>query len=104
MSRDLPRLRQRVSPSEHCCAARSLCAHPLLSSGHVPPQLLADKNTIVNAITTSHRVRLRKIDKRESDMLCNIYRWQNSVTEKVRDPRTQGDGAQTGLAQVARAL
>lgn len=52
----------------------------------------------------SHSIRLRKIDKRESDMLCNTYQWQASVTEKVRDPHTQGDGAQTGLAQVAGTL
>ncbi|NXO44647.1 DRC3 protein, partial [Locustella ochotensis] len=38
-------------------------------------QLLTDKNTIVNAISMSHCIRLRKIDKRESDMLCNIYKW-----------------------------
>ncbi|NXR79742.1 DRC3 protein, partial [Pycnonotus jocosus] len=38
-------------------------------------RLLADKTTIVNAINVSHHIRLRKIDKRESDMLCNIYKW-----------------------------
>uniref|UniRef100_A0A8C3QPY4 Dynein regulatory complex subunit 3 n=1 Tax=Cyanoderma ruficeps TaxID=181631 RepID=A0A8C3QPY4_9PASS len=37
-------------------------------------KLLLDKNTIVNAINMSHRIRLQKIDKRESDMLCNIYK------------------------------
>lgn len=45
--------------------------------------LLMDKNTIVNAINMSHSIRLRKIDKRESDMLCNTYQWQTSVTEKA---------------------
>ncbi|NWR07211.1 DRC3 protein, partial [Paradoxornis webbianus] len=38
-------------------------------------KLLTDKNTIVNTINVSHRIRLQKIDKRESDMLCNIYKW-----------------------------
>ncbi|NWW30024.1 DRC3 protein, partial [Panurus biarmicus] len=38
-------------------------------------RLFVDKNTIVNIINTSHSIRLRKIDKRESDMLCNIYQW-----------------------------
>ncbi|NXB48998.1 DRC3 protein, partial [Leucopsar rothschildi] len=38
-------------------------------------RLFEDKNTIVNIINTSHSIRLRKIDKRESDMLCNIYQW-----------------------------
>ncbi|NWZ80793.1 DRC3 protein, partial [Poecile atricapillus] len=37
--------------------------------------LLVDENTIVNAMNVSHSIRLRKIDKRESDMLCNIYQW-----------------------------
>ncbi|KAM4892227.1 dynein regulatory complex subunit 3 [Sylvia borin] len=46
-------------------------------------KLLTDKNTIVNTINMSHRIRLQKIDKRESDMLCNIYKWQISVTEKA---------------------
>ncbi|NXI15010.1 DRC3 protein, partial [Irena cyanogastra] len=38
-------------------------------------RLFEDKNTIVNIINTSHSIRLRKIDKRESDMLCNTYQW-----------------------------
>ncbi|NXF31682.1 DRC3 protein, partial [Nyctibius bracteatus] len=37
--------------------------------------LLADKNTIVNAVNVSHGIRLRKIDKRESDIFSNTYRW-----------------------------
>ncbi|XP_071427190.1 dynein regulatory complex subunit 3 [Pithys albifrons albifrons] len=46
-------------------------------------KLLMDKNTTVNAINVSHSIRLRKIDKRESDMLCNTYHWHSSVTEKA---------------------
>ncbi|NXB88155.1 DRC3 protein, partial [Vidua chalybeata] len=38
-------------------------------------RLFEDKNTIVNIISMSHSIRLRKIDKRESDMLCNTYQW-----------------------------
>ncbi|NXU19706.1 DRC3 protein, partial [Pardalotus punctatus] len=38
-------------------------------------RLVTDKNTIVNAISMSHNIHLRKIDKRESDMLCNTYQW-----------------------------
>ncbi|NXN77071.1 DRC3 protein, partial [Bombycilla garrulus] len=38
-------------------------------------ELFVDKTTIVSTINTSHSIRLRKIDKRESDMLCNIYQW-----------------------------
>ncbi|KFQ50092.1 Leucine-rich repeat-containing protein 48, partial [Pelecanus crispus] len=37
--------------------------------------LLVDKTTIVNAVNASHGIRLLKIDKRESDILSNIYRW-----------------------------
>ncbi|NXC07787.1 DRC3 protein, partial [Orthonyx spaldingii] len=36
---------------------------------------LLDKTTIVNAMDMSHSIRLRKIDKRESDILCNIHQW-----------------------------
>ncbi|XP_053813383.1 dynein regulatory complex subunit 3 [Vidua chalybeata] len=46
-------------------------------------RLFEDKNTIVNIISMSHSIRLRKIDKRESDMLCNTYQWQISVTGKA---------------------
>ncbi|KAM6121716.1 dynein regulatory complex subunit 3 [Phoenicopterus ruber ruber] len=46
-------------------------------------ELLVDKNTIVNAVNASHGIRLLKIDKRESDILSNTYRWQASVTEKA---------------------
>uniref|UniRef100_A0A672UEQ8 Dynein regulatory complex subunit 3 n=1 Tax=Strigops habroptila TaxID=2489341 RepID=A0A672UEQ8_STRHB len=49
--------------------------------------LLVDKTTIVNTVNASHGTRLRSIDKRESDILSNIYHWQTSVTEQVRDPR-----------------
>ncbi|NWQ85943.1 DRC3 protein, partial [Burhinus bistriatus] len=45
--------------------------------------LLEDKTTIVNAVNASHGVHLLKIDKRESDILSNTYRWQTSVTEKA---------------------
>ncbi|PKU36901.1 leucine-rich repeat-containing protein 48 [Limosa lapponica baueri] len=45
--------------------------------------LLVDENTIVNAVNASHGIRLLKIDKRESDILSNIYHWQTFVTEKA---------------------
>uniref|UniRef100_A0A8D0ERP9 Dynein regulatory complex subunit 3 n=1 Tax=Strix occidentalis caurina TaxID=311401 RepID=A0A8D0ERP9_STROC len=40
--------------------------------------LLGDKTTIVNAVNASHGSRLLKIDKRESDILSNTYRWQTA--------------------------
>ncbi|XP_039588212.1 dynein regulatory complex subunit 3 [Passer montanus] len=46
-------------------------------------RLFKNKNVVVNIINVSHSIRLRKIDKRESDMLSNIYQWQKSVTEKA---------------------
>ncbi|OWK57857.1 Leucine-rich repeat-containing protein 48 [Lonchura striata] len=46
-------------------------------------RLFKNKNTIVNILNVSHSIRLRKIDKRESDMLCNTYQWQISVTGKA---------------------
>uniref|UniRef100_A0A672UBZ7 Dynein regulatory complex subunit 3 n=1 Tax=Strigops habroptila TaxID=2489341 RepID=A0A672UBZ7_STRHB len=45
--------------------------------------LLVDKTTIVNTVNASHGTRLRSIDKRESDILSNIYHWQTSVTEQA---------------------
>ncbi|XP_059717973.1 dynein regulatory complex subunit 3 [Haemorhous mexicanus] len=45
--------------------------------------LFEDKTTVVNIINVSHSIRLRKIDKRESDMLSNTYQWQKSVIEKA---------------------
>ncbi|NXT16615.1 DRC3 protein, partial [Prunella fulvescens] len=38
-------------------------------------KLFEDKTTVVNIINTSHSIRLRKIDKRESDMLSKTYQW-----------------------------
>uniref|UniRef100_A0A8B9EZ06 Dynein regulatory complex subunit 3 n=1 Tax=Amazona collaria TaxID=241587 RepID=A0A8B9EZ06_9PSIT len=38
-------------------------------------KLLVDKTTIVNAVNASHGTRLQSIDKRESDILSNIYHW-----------------------------
>ncbi|KAM9372369.1 dynein regulatory complex subunit 3 [Phaethornis superciliosus] len=46
-------------------------------------ELLVDKTTIVNALNMSHSIRLRMIDKRESDILIGTYHWQVSVTEKA---------------------
>ncbi|XP_074408719.1 dynein regulatory complex subunit 3 isoform X3 [Zonotrichia albicollis] len=45
--------------------------------------LFEDKITVVNITSVSHSIRLRKIDKRESDMLSNTYQWQKSVREKA---------------------
>ncbi|XP_063027478.1 dynein regulatory complex subunit 3 [Melospiza melodia melodia] len=45
--------------------------------------LFEDKVTVVNIASVSHSIRLRKIDKRESDMLSNTYQWQKSVREKA---------------------
>ncbi|XP_051488052.1 dynein regulatory complex subunit 3 [Apus apus] len=46
-------------------------------------ELLKDKTTIVNALNTSHSIRLRMIYKRESDIRSSTYRWQRSVMEKA---------------------
>uniref|UniRef100_A0A8B9TD18 Dynein regulatory complex subunit 3 n=1 Tax=Anas platyrhynchos TaxID=8839 RepID=A0A8B9TD18_ANAPL len=47
-------------------------------------ELLVDKTTLVNMVNASHSVHLLKIDMRECDILTNAYRWQASVTGKVR--------------------
>lgn len=44
-----------------------------------------DKNTIVNMVNKSHNIHLLKISMRECDILLNMYHWEASVKEKVRD-------------------
>ncbi|KAF4800401.1 hypothetical protein TURU_045074 [Turdus rufiventris] len=61
-------------------------------------KLFEDKNTIVNIINTSHSIRLRKIDKRESDMLCNIYQWQ--ISEKEKAFQTESDRNRASIGKI----
>ena|SRR6218665_3198234 len=48
-------------------------------------QLLVDKDTIVNAVTTSHDLHLLKIDNREDEMNKRIHQWQTALMEETHD-------------------
>ena len=48
-------------------------------------QLLIDKDTIVNALQTSHDLHLLKIDQREDDMISKIKSWLSNLIEQIHD-------------------
>uniref|UniRef100_A0A803YJE2 Dynein regulatory complex subunit 3 n=1 Tax=Meleagris gallopavo TaxID=9103 RepID=A0A803YJE2_MELGA len=67
-------------------------------------EFLGDKNTIVNMVNKSHKIHLLKISMRECDILLNMYRWEASVKEKVRNLHAHMKGWVTdGLPHVAGA-
>lgn len=66
-----------------------------------------DKTTLVNMVNASHSVHLLKINMRECDILTNAYRWQASVTGKVRGLRAHmglGHGCWWGCCCRRRSL
>ena len=48
-------------------------------------QLFVDKDTINNAVTSSHDVHLLKIDNKEDDMVTRINQWLKNMIEKIHD-------------------
>jgi hypothetical protein len=48
-------------------------------------ELLVDKDTIVNAVSTSHDAHLLKIDNREDDITSHIRQWLTSVIDDAHD-------------------
>jgi hypothetical protein len=46
-------------------------------------QLFVDKDTIINAVTSSHDVHLLKIDNKEDDMVTRINNWMKTSIEKI---------------------
>jgi len=48
-------------------------------------QLLVDKETLVNALTSSHDSRLQCIDAREDDMTSRINRWLATVVDELHE-------------------
>lgn len=46
-------------------------------------QLFVDKDTIINAISTSHDYHLLKIDNKEEDMTTRINNWMKGLLEKI---------------------
>lgn len=58
-------------------------------------QLLVDKDTVMNAVTSSHDVHLLKIDNKEDDIVTRINGWlKNMITsihneEEIKRNRTR---------------
>ena len=48
-------------------------------------QLFVDKDTIVNAVTSSHDVHLLKIDNREDELQTRIKQWLSTLIEEIHD-------------------
>ena len=48
-------------------------------------QLFVDKDTIINAVTSSHDVHLLKIDNREDDIVTRINQWMASLMEQIHE-------------------
>lgn len=48
-------------------------------------QLFVDKDTIINAVTSSHDIHLLKIDNREDDIVTRINQWMTSMIENIHD-------------------
>ena len=46
-------------------------------------QLFVDKDTIINAVTSSHDVHLLKIDNKEDDIVTRINNWMKTTIEKI---------------------
>ena len=46
-------------------------------------QLFVDKDTIINAVTSSHDIHLLKIDNREDDIVTRINQWMTTMIEDI---------------------
>ena len=48
-------------------------------------QLFVDKDTIINAVTSSHDTHLLKIDNREEDIVGRINNWMSTIMQEIHD-------------------
>ena len=48
-------------------------------------QLFVDKDTIINAISTSHDYHLLKIDNKEEDIVARVNNWMKNLLEKIHE-------------------
>ena len=48
-------------------------------------QLLVDKDTIINALSSSHDVHMLKIDNKEDDIVTRINNWLKNMIENIHD-------------------
>ena len=54
--------------------------------GYFPSlQLFVDKDTIINAVTSSHDVHLLKIDNREDDIVTRINQWMSNMMGEIHE-------------------
>ena len=44
-----------------------------------------DKDTIINAVTSSHDVHLLKIDNREDEVVTRINQWMSSMIDEIHE-------------------
>lgn len=44
-----------------------------------------DKDTIINAVTSSHDVHLLKIDNREDDLITRINQWMSKLMADINE-------------------
>lgn len=47
--------------------------------------ILVDKDTVVNALTSSHEVHLQKIDNREDQIISRIRHWMKTLIKKIHE-------------------
>merc|ERR1711894_208112 len=52
-------------------------------------EMFVDKNTIINAVTSSHDVHLLKIDNREDELITRINSWMANMMEEVKRNRAR---------------
>ena len=50
-----------------------------------PLQLFVDKDTIMNAVSSSHDAHLLKIDNKEDDIVTRINNWLKSMIETIHE-------------------
>ncbi|KAF6030717.1 LRRC48 [Bugula neritina] len=46
---------------------------------------MVDKDTVINAVTSSHDIHLLKIDNREDDIITRINTWMKGLIDSVHD-------------------
>ena len=63
--------------------SKKLCAACINVIFYVYLQLFVDKDTIINAVTSSHDVHLLKIDNKEDDMVTRINTSMKTTIEKI---------------------
>ncbi|XP_067937680.1 dynein regulatory complex subunit 3-like [Watersipora subatra] len=47
--------------------------------------LMVDKDTVINAVTSSHDIHLLKIDNREDDIITRINAWMKGLIDSIHD-------------------